>query len=106
AAFILSLPARAQTGTEQVPVLVGVVREAPSGQAMPSVSVELLDAGGQTVSVTVSDARGRFRLNPSAAGTYRARARRIGYRPAESALTQIDGTVTADLTLERGVTLD
>jgi len=82
------LPAQSLRGT--------VVGEA-TGAPLPSVLVDLLGPPGDSLRARrASDPRGRFAFPPVAAGTYRLRVNRIGFRP----------WISPPLTLRPGQVLD
>jgi hypothetical protein len=50
---------------------------------IPAGTIELLNAAGKKVGSAITDSYGLFRLVTPTPGTYRLRAERIGYKPAE-----------------------
>ena len=77
ALFTLGAPLRAQS-------IRGVVLD-PAGNGVAGVVVLLLDSLANTTGRALSNMRGEFRLAAPAAGTFRVRTLRIGFRPITSA---------------------
>jgi hypothetical protein len=61
------------------PAIHGTVRNATSGAVVVGATVELLDAGGQSIDQLTSSADGTFVFTPVAAGTYSIRVSAIGF---------------------------
>ena len=61
-------------------VIQGIALERGSAP-VPGVLLLLLDGADRIVARALTDSEGRYRLSPAAAGTYRIRTLRIGYRP-------------------------
>jgi hypothetical protein len=62
----------------------GSVVDRADSAAVSGVVVLLLDAGGSVVARALTNERGEFRLPANAAGAYRVRTLRIGFRPVTS----------------------
>ncbi len=85
---LLSSPALAQRA-----VVMGTLRDATTGEALPFVTVLLRRAGGADstlVKGAPTTAEGRFRLEGIGPGAYTLRASVVGYRPLRRALTVAD----------------
>ncbi|MEP6763546.1 MAG: carboxypeptidase-like regulatory domain-containing protein [Gemmatimonadaceae bacterium] len=92
----LALASHAQAQTRD---LRGVVRDSASGQPIPGAVVLALDAVGTTLSRTLTNGRGEYRLQPPVA-TMLLRALRIGFRPTTERLPLVSANVlTMDLVL-------
>ena len=81
--------------------LAGVVRGA-TGEPLAGVQLHVRDARGSAT----SDAVGRYVLVDLPAGTHVLVARRLGYALLEQVVELRDGRTTADLRLERSISLD
>ena len=77
-------------------IIRGQVVEESSGAPIDAGFVVLLNAAGKEVFRTLADRAGRFTIRAPAAGTYRIRSERIGYRLA----------VSPDIALATGQTLE
>lgn len=77
---LVLLPAAAPAQTAQV---TGVISDSATGARLEGARVLLL-SGDQIVAVAESDARGRFRLQGIAPGSYAIQMSRIGYAPSET----------------------
>ncbi len=88
-----SAAATPQDTTRQQPLIRGVLLDDLSRVPVSAALVRLV-RGEAVLASTVSDAQGRFSMQAPAAGTYRLRLERIGYRALES----------ADLTVSAGAT--
>jgi hypothetical protein len=64
----------------------GTLVDQASGQPIAGAFVTLLDESGREVSRALTAQSGAFLLSATAAGTYRLRSKRIGFRPSESPL--------------------
>ena len=62
-------------------IVRGTAREAESGQAIEAGVITLLDADGAPIRTVLTDAVGQFGLRAPAAGAYRLRFERLGFRP-------------------------
>src|SRR6185312_10772225 len=82
-ATLVLLP-MAWTGVAFTQQVSGVVQV--NNTAMPSTetSVALIDSAGVVAAITITSSNGGFTLRAPAAGTYRIRARRIGFLPDSS----------------------
>lgn len=65
----------------------GTVTDRATGTPQPGVVVQLLDSSGLVVARTLTDAAGGYRLAAREAGRHVVRVLRIGYRPADEAVT-------------------
>lgn len=111
-AAIIALAVWSTHGSAQGPaqpsvVVRGTVAEALTGVPMASVSLQLLDATGESRSLGITDGSGRFRLTAPERGTYRVRATRIGFLKFESPLVRVDtAEVFVVVEMVRGTILD
>jgi hypothetical protein len=62
-------------------IVRGDAREAETGRAVESGVITLLDASGAAIHAVLTDSLGLFGLRAPAAGTYRLRFERLGFRP-------------------------
>lgn len=67
----------------------GIARVVESGLPASETTVVLVDSSGTIVAGTIADPNGHFTLSARSPGTYRVRARRIGFVPDSSALLQL-----------------
>lgn len=65
-------------------VLRGNVVDGGAAGPLAGVVVLLIDSAGNTVTRSLTDERGEYRLSAARSGTYRVRALRIGFRPRTS----------------------
>jgi hypothetical protein len=65
-------------------IVRGTAREAESNRAIESGVVTLLDGGGAPIRAVLTDSVGEFGLRAPAAGAYRLRFERLGFRPTTS----------------------
>jgi len=80
--------------------IVGVVVEARSGVAVPTVDVVLRDSLGALVAAVVGDDVGAFRLRPPREGRFVLAVSRIGYAPASREIAfPAEGTLELKVTL-------
>lgn len=82
ALLLAAAPAAAQS-------VRGRVVEPGTGQPVTGAVVILLDANGNRVTATLTDAQGGFAMRGSGAGTYSLRAERVGYETVTSAAMSI-----------------
>ena len=75
----------------------GGVADSASAEPLAGVTIELRLPNNQTASRESSDQAGQFRLRANAAGTYRVRASRIGYREFESEPINLEGQTDTTL---------
>jgi hypothetical protein len=80
--------ALAQSADAQV--VRGRVVESRTGRPLPSASVTVLDSAGNLAGYGQSNAFGEFTVRLARAGSFFVRAERVGYRPATSALSDVD----------------
>jgi hypothetical protein len=71
-------------------VVRGRVVESRTGRPLPTASITVLDSAGQPAGYGQSDAFGEFTVRLARAGSFFVRAERVGYRPATSALSDVD----------------
>jgi len=76
--------------------VTGVLVEGESGPPVEGAMVSLLSAGGGAAASSLTDTRGRFRLDAPSPGSYRLRADRIGYA----------STLTDPFRIEAGETVE
>lgn len=84
----------------------GRVIETRRGLPVPNATVTVVNAAGEPVGYSQSDASGEYRIELRLPGRYVIRAERVGYRPRASALTEVrEGrNVRRDVRLTRGNT--
>jgi len=82
-ATLILLP-MARTGVASAQQVTGVVQLNNTAAPSPETSVALIDSTGGVVAVTMTGNGGYFTLRAPGAGTYRIRARRIGFLPDSS----------------------
>ena len=101
AAIVLLLPAqRAAAQSDASAVVRGQIR-ASNGEPLPRATVELREVAGALVRTARTDESGNFSITAPAPGTWRLRARYLGYRERVFDVTLEAGTVTpVDLSLE------
>ena len=92
-ALLFPASATLAQGTGRV---VGVVRDADASVPLTNVSVTLV--GTRFRGVTAAD--GRYSITGVPAGTYRARASRLGFSPSEDSVVVGSGEVTKDFSLQ------
>lgn len=80
-------------------IVRGTAREAESARAIESGVVTLLDADGAPIRTVLTDAVGEFGLRAPAAGAYRLRFERLGFRPLTSDRFTLDMGETETKTL-------
>jgi hypothetical protein len=80
-------------------IVRGTAREAESGRAIESGVVTLLDEGGAPVRAVLTDSLGEFAVRAPAAGAYRLRFERLGFRPMTSDRFTLDEGETESRTL-------
>lgn len=78
----------------------GQLVEEGSGKAIDAALVVLVDEGGTQLAGALTDPAGRFTLQAPAAGRYRLRAERIGYRAALSPPVVLSSGQTLDYRLQ------
>ncbi len=76
-------PAKAQQDTLTA-LIQGVLLEEESGASLSQGVVRLMTADGQTVSMVLCEADGRFSLRTPGPGTYHLQGNRIGYQTKNS----------------------
>jgi hypothetical protein len=92
---------RASAGATTAPpsfVISGTVRDS-AGVALDSVEVSILEVSRRTY----SRANGSFRFDSIAPGTYRLRARRLGFSPGVISVTITDSSVSVEVRLTRSL---
>jgi hypothetical protein len=82
ASALIPTPVEAQT-------IRGTVVEAETGEPLSGVRVWLLTEDGAELGLVMTEADGRFRLQPDDPGTYRIRATRIGYLSGASERVEV-----------------
>jgi len=87
-------------GTAAGQVVRGQVMDTTSGAAVGNGFVVLVGADGKEIIRTLSDATGHFTVRAPAAGRYRLRSERIGFRVAISPPIQIDAGQVVDYQLK------
>jgi hypothetical protein len=92
AALVFAVPLAAQS-------VNGTVLDDDSGLPVRAVLVELRTARGRALGTAVTDSVGIFRLNVPEAGTFRLRARRIGYQDVESPGFDVAATEALEVNL-------
>jgi hypothetical protein len=91
-ALVLAIPAPAQTTVR------GRLLDAASGAAIMEGTVVVAASRGRWQATTLTDSAGNFEFDSVAAGPYRLRASRIGYREAAGDLAlAADSTVSVEL---------
>ncbi|HQR17532.1 MAG TPA: TonB-dependent receptor [Gemmatimonadales bacterium] len=63
--------------------ITGTISDSATGFPLEFVTLRAVDAGGRTRAATLTDARGRYRLAPLAAGAWTVTVARIGYAEIE-----------------------
>src|SRR5262245_1587839 len=91
-ALVFPASATLAQGTGRV---VGTVRDADASVPLTNVSVTLV--GTRFRGITTAD--GRYSITGVPAGTYRARAARLGFSPSEDSVVIGSGEVTKDFSL-------
>lgn len=93
-AWLLATPGAAQ-------VIAGHTLDAVSRDAVAATVVTVLGEDGDSLLATLSDAQAAFRIELPSSGTYRLRARRIGYETVETApiLVARDETLLVEVLL-------
>jgi hypothetical protein len=81
-------------------VVRGVAHDADTDRLIESGVVTLLDAHGAGIRAVLTDSLGRFAILAPAAGTYRLRFERLGYKPVTTDRFSLKAGETASRTLE------
>ncbi len=88
-AFALLLPVRAHGQAVE-----GIVRDEATGKPVEAALVAVVDAAGNQVARSETDAAGRYLLSGFGPGEYTLRAGRFGYTPLQSMLLRIEAGQT------------
>jgi hypothetical protein len=89
-AFLAAVLAVGVAQSLEAQVVRGRVVERRTGHPLPTASVTVLDSAGQAAGYGQTDAFGEFSVRLARAGSFFVRAERVGYRPATSALSDVD----------------